>query len=82
MRWCVRDDGSNEVVIRNLAHELKKHTSELEKKDVVFEKIMGGVPEGEQQQQGENDDQRPEPELEFVNLLDIEALAEEAYRTQ
>ncbi|KAH3665593.1 hypothetical protein OGAPHI_003781 [Ogataea philodendri] len=53
----------NDTVLRNLGHELRKTVAELNKENVVFEKILA---EGSE-------------ELEFVNLLDIEQLAEISY---
>lgn len=62
--WILRDDGCNEKVLRNLAHALRKVVSSVQKKDIVFEKIMT-----------EDSD-----EMEFVNINDVEELAEESYK--
>ncbi|ODV84217.1 hypothetical protein CANARDRAFT_8894 [[Candida] arabinofermentans NRRL YB-2248] len=73
--WTLRDDGCNERILRNLSHELKKEFEALKKKDIGFEKIMN-PPTEEQQAEG------VEGELEFINLEDIEELAEESYAMQ
>lgn len=67
--WVLRDDGCNDIVLRNLAHALRKDVDALQKSDVVFEKVIcDEIPEN------------GEGEFEFLNLLDVEELADEAYR--
>lgn len=70
--WVLRDDGCNDIVLRNLAHSLRKEVESLDKKDVVFEKI---IKDENEEGKGEDDD----GEFEFFNLLDVEELADEAY---
>jgi protein SHQ1 len=76
--WVLRDDGCNDIVLRNLAHVLRKDVELLEKKDIVFEKIISDESiqqdERDQQQQGQQED------FEFLNLVDVEEFADEAYR--
>lgn len=84
--WVLRDDGCNDIVLRNLAHALRKEIGNLDKKDIVFEKIItdetshanesasGGVPYDDG-----NDDGNEEDNFTFLNLVDVEELADEAY---
>ncbi|QPG74965.1 hypothetical protein FOA43_002304 [Brettanomyces nanus] len=62
--WILRDDGCNERVLRNLAHALRKEAETIVKKDLMFEKIMTEESE----------------DMEFINIDDVEDLAEHAYK--
>ncbi|KAG7840386.1 hypothetical protein KL942_002337 [Ogataea angusta] len=57
-------NNASDTVLRNLGHELRKTVAEIKKQEIVFEKILAEDSE----------------ELEFVNLTDIEELAEISYR--
>lgn len=62
--WILKDDGCNDNVLRNLAHSLKSEYQSLSKEDIVFEKIVDGNEDGE---------------LQFINLVEVEEWADEAY---
>lgn len=73
--WALRDDGCNDIVLRNLSHVLKKDIENINKKDIVFEKIIKD--ETDVSENGiEQDD-----EFTFLNLEDVEEYADEAYNS-
>lgn len=72
--WILRDDGCNDLVLRNLAHALRKDMENLDKKDIVFEKV---IPKEEATDETSED----EDNFSFLNLVDVEELADEAYRS-
>ncbi|VEU21806.1 DEKNAAC102278 [Brettanomyces naardenensis] len=76
--WILRDDGCGDKVLRNLAHALRKEVEEVGKKDIVFEMILYG----DDRAQGGRDavaGEDVEEEMEFINLEDVEEMAEESY---
>lgn len=75
--WILRDDGCNDIVLRNLAHVLKKDTNELNKNDIVFEKIIKDDSKIETNNVNEENDE----DFEFINLVEVEELADEAYQS-
>lgn len=81
--WVLRDDGCSDVVLRNLSHALKKETEKLTRKDIVFEKVFQEEEIESHTDTGENADEvdmEKEEEFEFLNLEDVEELADEAYQ--
>lgn len=72
--WVLREDGCNDIVLRNLAHALRKETENLTKEDIVFEKII-------RDENVDCDGKEEDAEFEFLNLEDVEELADEAYRS-
>lgn len=75
--WVLRDDGCNDVVLRNLAHASRKELEKLKKGEIVFEKII----KDDTIQKGDETEESHENQFEFFNLDDIEELADEAYRS-
>lgn len=71
--WILRDDGCNDLVLRNLAHALRKEVENLSKKDIVFEKII------QDDEPHTEDGDEEKDSFSFLNLLDVEELADEAY---
>lgn len=71
--WVLRD-GCNDNVLRNLSHALKKEVENLSKKDIVFEKII------RDETVGTDEGNEKDGIFEFLNLEDIEELADEAYQ--
>lgn len=73
--WILRDDGCNDIVLRNLAHALRKDMDNLNKKDIVFEKIITDETVVKENEMKENE------EFTFLNLDDVEEFADEAYNS-
>lgn len=73
--WVLRDDGCNDIVLRNLAHASRKALEKVTKNDIVFEKIIRDEAASNSDEAGEAE----EEEFSFLNLLDVEDLADEAY---
>ncbi|ONH74563.1 Protein SHQ1 [Pichia kudriavzevii] len=79
--WVLRDDGCNDVVLRNLAHALRKEIDVLDKKDVVFEKLISTNTEEIPNDAQIEMDVEKEDQFEFLNLVEVEELADEAYES-
>lgn len=73
--WVLRDDGCNDIVLRNLAHALRKELDKITKRDIVFEKLI------QDEELDSNAGIEEEQEFSFLNLVDVEELADEAYAT-
>ncbi|GME66593.1 unnamed protein product [[Candida] boidinii] len=79
--WVLQDSCS-ELVLRNLAHQVRKESSVMTRKDIIFEKIMGAPEDDVMKDSEDSMDGQREEELEVINLEDIEELAECAYAEQ
>ncbi|GME85263.1 unnamed protein product [[Candida] boidinii] len=79
--WVLQDSCS-ELVLRNLAHQVRKESSAMTRKDLIFEKIMGTPEDDVMKDSEDSTNNQAEEELEAINLEDIEELAEGAYAEQ
>lgn len=79
--WVLQDSCS-ELVLRNLAHQVRKESSAMTRKDIIFEKIMGTPEDDVMKDSEDSTNNQAEEELEVINLEDIEELAEGAYAEQ
>ncbi|GME98024.1 unnamed protein product [[Candida] boidinii] len=79
--WVLQDSCS-ELVLRNLAHQVRKESSAMTRKDLIFEKIMGTPEDDVMKDSEDSTNSQAEEELEVINLEDIEELAEGAYAEQ
>ncbi|OWB76769.1 hypothetical protein B5S32_g924 [[Candida] boidinii] len=79
--WVLQDSCS-ELVLRNLAHQVRKESSAMTRKDLIFEKIMGTPEDDVMKDSEDSTNNQAEEELEVINLEDIEELAEGAYAEQ
>ena len=77
--WVLRDDGCNDIVLRNLAYASRKELEKVTKSDIVFEKIIRDEATANTDGADEIEEEEEEEEFSFLNLIDVEELSDEAY---